>query len=150
MGVRFATDSLRAIYAEARAARAREICGLLFGVGEHVTHRWTVRNVAYDPTLTFEIDPVLLLAAHRAQRSGAATILGCYHSHPTGSCDPSPRDAADAATNGWLWLIVGSGRAALWRAVPRGAIHGRFDPVPFTCVADSPSPESLDATKGCR
>src|SRR3546814_6701011 len=47
-------------------------------------------------------------------------IAGCYHSHPCGPAEPSARDAAAAAPDGALWLIVGEiedGRAArLWRA----------------------------------
>lgn len=136
MGVkwRIATEVLDAIVADARAAGAAETCGLLFGEDGIVTAGMASRNVADDPRRRFEIDPAALIAAHRRERAGGPRILGCYHSHPDGSPDPSPRDAADAAPNGWLWLIVGADRAALWRAVPDGSAHGRFDPVPFACV----------------
>lgn len=108
---------------------AVEVCGLLLGDPRQVVEVVHCSNVAADPASTFEVDPAQLIAAHRAARAGAAAVVGCYHSHPGGSPEPSPRDAAEAAPNGWLWLIVGGGEARLWRAVTRGERHGRFDPL---------------------
>ncbi len=141
MVVRFSTTLLRSILDEATASPDREICGLLFGTYDTVVSRTPSRNVAVDPSSAFEIDPTVLVAAHRAQRLGGPAIIGCYHSHPTGVVDPSPRDAADAQPNGWLWLIVGAGCHRLWRAVPDGRRHGRFDPVASTCAEATGSPE---------
>lgn len=138
---RISTALLDAITAEARAAPSVEVCGLLFGAADAITAYVATSNVAADPRASFEIDPAALLAAHRAQRGGGAPIIGCYHSHPSGAPDPSARDAADAAPNAWLWLIVGAGRARLWRAGPTGERHGRFDPVPLACADAAASPE---------
>ncbi|PAX09804.1 hypothetical protein CKY28_02545 [Sphingomonas lenta] len=142
MIVRITTETLDAIVTETIAESGREACGLLLGADDRITAHRPARNVADDPHRRFEIDPATLLAAHRAARADGPAILGCYHSHPTGSPDPSARDAADAEPNGWLWLIVGAGEARLWRAVRDGAVHGRFEPVPFTCVSGPPAPES--------
>lgn len=109
-----------------------EICGILRGTGGRVTGAVPARNVATDPARHFEIDPAALFGALREARRGGAAILGWYHSHPSGSADPSPTDAAQAAADGMLWLIVGGNSARLWRAVADGARHGRFDPVAFT------------------
>jgi desampylase len=128
MGVAIASELLRQL-ADAASASAEEVCGLLFGTLEAGVSAQTCRNVAADPRRRFEIDPAALLAAHRAQRAGGPAIVGCYHSHPRGDPTPSPRDAADAAANGWLWLILGAGEARLFRAVEGGAIHGRFEEV---------------------
>lgn len=138
---RISTSLLRAVTAEANASPTREICGLLFGTADAIIGRRPARNVAADPRAAFEIDPATLLTAHRAHRGGGPAIVGCYHSHPSGPPDPSPRDAADAEPNGWLWLIVGAGETRLWRAVAAGERHGRFDPVAPTCIGDPPSPE---------
>jgi proteasome lid subunit RPN8/RPN11 len=135
---RISTAVLDAIRAEADEVGTREVCGLLFGTAEAITAHEPARNVAIDPRCAFEIDPAALLAAHRAQRNGGPALIGCYHSHPSGSSDPSPRDAADAAPNGWLWLIIGRGGARLWRAGVTGERHGRFDPVALACV-DTPA-----------
>ena len=141
-GARISTASLEAIEAEAAAGREREICGLLFGTADTVIMHRSARNVAAEPRSTFEIDPAALLAAHRGARSGGPAIVGCYHSHPSGSPEPSARDAADAAPNGWLWLIVGGAETRLWRAVAGGERHGRFDPVALACVGAPASPEN--------
>lgn len=142
MIARITTETLDAIVAETIAESGREACGLLFGTGDRIVAHRSARNVADDPRQSFEIDPAVLLDAHRAARNGGPAIVGCYHSHPTGAPEPSARDATDAEPNGWLWLIVGAGEAKLWRAVPDGPVHGRFEPVPFTCVDGPPAPES--------
>lgn len=133
MAVRISIELLARIAAEA-AASPDEICGLLFGMADRIERAQSCPNVAADPLYRFEIDPAALLAAHRTARAGGPAILGCYHSHPTGAPDPSPRDAADAAPNRWLWLILGAGEARLFRAVEEGAIGGRFDEVGLTLI----------------
>jgi len=134
--VRIATAALAAARAHAVADPAREACGLLLGGEGGVEQALPAANVAADPARFFEVDPVVLLAAHRAARSGGPAILGCYHSHPHGPPSPSPRDAAAAAPDGWLWLILGMAGEGMWRAVANGTVHGRFDPVACERVAD--------------
>lgn len=134
-----ATETLDAIVAETIASPTREVCGLLLGKGDRIAAHLPARNVADKPDRAFEIDPATLLAAYRRQRTGGPPILGCYHSHPTGSAEPSVRDAAEAQPNGWLWLIVTPSDAKLWRATLGGALHGRFDPIRLACV-DGPHP----------
>ena len=113
-----------------RAARsATEVCGLLLGDPDQVVDVLHCSNIAADPAIAFEIDPAQLIAAHRAARAGGPAIVGCYHSHPSGAPEPSRRDAEEAEPNGWLWLIVGGEEFRLWRAVPGGARHDRFDPL---------------------
>ena len=129
MGPTISSELLRQVRAEADALPTTEICGLLLGRDGVVEEARACRNVAADPARRFEIDPAALLAAHRAARAGGPAILGCYHSHPSGRAEPSACDAAAAAANGWLWLIVGDGETRAWRAVVAGAWHGRFDAV---------------------
>lgn len=105
-----------------------EVCGLLFGTSDAIIGALPCRNVAPNPAIAFEIDPAQLIAALRAERAGGPRVVGCYHSHPSGDPTPSRRDAADAAPNGWLWLIVAGAEAALFRAVAGGKLHGRFSP----------------------
>ncbi|WP_082443444.1 MULTISPECIES: Mov34/MPN/PAD-1 family protein [unclassified Sphingomonas] len=119
----------------AAAESAVEICGILRGQDGRVLIAELTRNVADDPARHFEIDPAALFTALRDARRGGLAVLGWYHSHPSGSADPSATDAAQAAADGALWLILGGGTARLWRAVADGARHGRFDPVAFTVKA---------------
>lgn len=109
----------------AAGSPAREVCGLLLGRPGHVTDWRAAANVADDPARRFEIDPVALIGAHKVARAGGPAIVGCYHSHPNGSTEPSPCDAAMALVDAGLWLILAPPRFALWRAGARG-LHGRF------------------------
>jgi len=130
------------------AASVNEVCGLLLGRDRKVTAVLPCRNVAPDPRYRFEIDPAALIAAHRAARKGGAPVLGHYHSHPSGSAVPSACDAAAAAPDGALWLILGADGCRGWRAVRDGAVHGRFDPVTLVvappCAHPPAPPEERD------
>lgn len=122
MGMRaeISRAALAAIRAHAAADRAVEACGLLLGAGLRVAVAQPVANVAPDPARHFEIDPAALFAAIRAARAGGPELIGYYHSHPSGVAAPSARDAADAAADGKLWLIVADGVVTGWRAVAGG------------------------------
>lgn len=135
MGMRptFTSETIRSLLREA-AASAHEVCGLLRGRDDRIERAEPARNLAGDPARHFEIDPAILLKAYRDARTGGPAVLGCYHSHPGGNADPSVTDAAQAAADGRLWMIVGGGTARLWRAVANGERHGRFDPVPFDVI----------------
>ncbi len=113
------------------AADPHEVCGLLLGREGAILNVRPAVNVAPDPARHFELDPAVLIAAHRAARAGGPAILGHYHSHPSGHAEPSATDAANAAPDGSLWLIVGSGAARLWVA-GRGQGQGQAGEVRFT------------------
>ena len=97
-----------------------EICGLLLGEEGVIRDIRPAGNIAADPARHFELDPAVLIAAHRGARKGGPAILGHYHSHPSGRAEPSVTDAASAAPDGSLWLILGGGAARLWSAGPDG------------------------------
>lgn len=121
-----------------------EQCGILRGRGQVVRRVDLAANVAANPSIRFEIDPHALIAAHRAaRRAGGLDLLGYFHSHPGGDAMPSATDAACAAPDGTLWLIAAHGEARLFRAVPTGALHGRFDPVCFDLVVGKRAPERV-------
>jgi proteasome lid subunit RPN8/RPN11 len=128
MRVAIATGLIEQCCALADASRHEEVCGLLLGDGERIDAILPAANVAEDPRTAFEVDPAVLLAAHRAARLGGPQIVGCYHSHPNGSATPSPADAA-AAVPGQYWLILAGGQARLYRA----GKDGRF----MDCVMTS-------------
>lgn len=113
----------------ATAVGGLEACGLLLGTGDRIEAATMAANVAADPARRFEIDPAHLIAAHRAARGGGAAILGYWHSHPSGLAEPSATDAAMADPDGRVWAIVAGGAIRWFRAVPDGALHGRFDPI---------------------
>jgi desampylase len=117
---------LDAIRQESATVAPREACGLLFGGADEITGWQAAENVAEDPTRRFEIAPAVLFAALRAERAGGPRIAGYWHSHPSGDASPSATDAAMAAPDGRLWLIVAGEEARLWRAEESGPVHGRF------------------------
>lgn len=125
MDVRISRSLLDQILDHAAEYPDREVCGLLLGKEGLIAEVRAAANVARQPTASFEVDPAVLLSAHKAARSGGPLILGHYHSHPSGAAFPSPRDAADARP-GQLWLIVAGHDAALFQARPDGPIHGCF------------------------
>lgn len=110
-----------------------ECCGILFGKENTVLSYELARNVALDRQNHFEIDPVALIAAERAGREGERTILGYFHSHPSGSVEPSKTDASSAAPDGRFWMIVNGTKVAVWQSVQNGEIFDRFDPISLEC-----------------
>lgn len=110
----------------ARAAAPLEACGLLFGEDGEISDFQAADNVAENPKKRFEIDPAALFAAIRAERDGGPRLIGYWHSHPGGDARPSATDAAMAAPDGKLWLIVAEEATTLWRAGETG-LRGRFE-----------------------
>lgn len=99
------------IEAHAKSGLPRESCGLLLGVqadsGWHVSGVEQSRNVAPQDRLDrFEIDPALLLRIQKAARAGGPRMIGVYHSHPDGACEPSQTDLAASWQSGMVWLIT--------------------------------------------
>jgi predicted GIY-YIG superfamily endonuclease/proteasome lid subunit RPN8/RPN11 len=109
---------------EAKLAHRNECCGILLGDANNITQITPAKNVHPTPQSHFEIDPAALIAAHKAERSGGPQIIGYYHSHPTGSPEPSPTDQAMAARDGKIWAIIGHSEAEqeikFWRDDPEG------------------------------
>lgn len=111
---------IHTIQRAAAEAAPREACGLLFGEGGRIDAVQIVANVAEHPETRFEIDPKALFAALRAERVGGPKLAGYWHSHPGGDASPSATDAAMAAADGKLWVIVGGEAVTAWRAGPGG------------------------------
>ena len=90
-------------------------------------------KVSETPETRFEIAPRSLFAALRAERAGGPKLVGYWHSHPGGDATPSATDAAMAAPDGKLWLIVGSREVSAWRAGDAG-VFGRFERCELTAA----------------
>jgi len=129
MTLRISSELLTRLQALADANRGREVCGLLLGEGPEIRDVRPAANVAAVPETRFEIDPAVLIAAHRDARSGGLQVIGCYHSHPNGRAHPSAEDARLAAPDGQYWIILGDDGARAWQALAQGDVHDRFIPV---------------------
>ena len=112
--IRLSHAVYRSMLEAAARAHPLEACGILYGKRGALERFEETANVHQDPASAFEIDPVALIAAHRAARHGGARIAGYFHSHPTGDPTPSQRDAEASAGDGAIWAIVAGGRLALW------------------------------------
>lgn len=101
------------ILAEARAVLPNECCGLMEGVREQDTIRVTAlhptANLSPDPLSGFEINPAAHFHLLRTLRGTGREIVGCYHSHPNGRAEPSPRDRANGCEGGFVWVIIATG-----------------------------------------
>lgn len=111
------SSTLRSRLLKAAAATpAVEVCGLVFGDDTQIADVVECANVAADPRRTFELDSAALFAALRAERAGGLALIGYWHSHPNGNASPSATDAARAAADSKIWLIVAGARMGAWRA----------------------------------
>lgn len=137
MTLRISSELLTRLRALADATPEVEVCGLLLGEGCEVRDILPAANVADTPANRFEIDPAVLISAHRAAREVGPSVIGSYHSHPGGAARPSAEDARQAAADGQYWLILGADGEAVWQAVEQGEVHDRFNPVALA------SPESV-------
>jgi [CysO sulfur-carrier protein]-S-L-cysteine hydrolase len=68
-----------------------ECCGILGGVGPHVSSFHPLRNVARSET-RYDADPKDLIEAVVALRGRGADIVAIYHSHPRWEAIPSQTD----------------------------------------------------------
>ena len=98
------------VIAAAIRAFPDECCGLIAGRRDasslHVLSVHETDNLAEEKKRSFLIDPAAQFALLRASREGDAEIIGCFHSHPNGRAEPSERDRAEAADDGFVWLIA--------------------------------------------
>ena len=107
-------ESLRnELLAVARAAFPAEACGLVIGRRDGTTVTVTAlhpaANVSPKPRERFAIDPAVQFALQRALRGTGQAVVGCFHSHPNGQAEPSPRDRANGSAEGFVWIIVATG-----------------------------------------
>jgi proteasome lid subunit RPN8/RPN11 len=117
MRLEISRDALAGIRAAAVAAHPDEACGLLFGSGAMIDDWQEARNVAERRDVEFEIDPATLFAALRAERAGGRKLIGYWHSHPSGSVEPSQRDTELAEVDRKIWVIIAADDVAAWVAV---------------------------------
>ncbi|MBX7496807.1 M67 family metallopeptidase [Qipengyuania sp. 6B39] len=117
------------LLAAATRAHPLECCGILLGTDRTISASEPAANVHPQPATQFEIDPQVLIDAHRVARKGGPQVVGYYHSHPNGRSEPSATDAAMAARDGMVWAIVAAGRVSFWRFGDAG-----FDPLPYVAT----------------
>lgn len=135
MTIEVTSGVMATLLAEARAADPRECCGLLLGPvsgrGCRIDQAVPTPNVSPEPLIRFEIDPLALLAAHKAARAGGPQVLGYFHSHPVGHPVPSATDCEHSTGDLRVWAIVAGGEVAFWQDSGKG-----FTPLSSRVVQD--------------
>ena len=129
MKLQISSGDRQILLAAAAASPQAEVCGLLLGQPGRVESLVPALNVARDASRSFEIDPATLLATHRDARQHGRRVIGHWHSHPNGRAEPSARDAARAAQDGQIWLIIASGDITAWAPHSRQGGPALFHPV---------------------
>ncbi|TYC81595.1 M67 family metallopeptidase [Novosphingobium sp. BW1] len=135
MDIDVTREVLETLHRLAAAAHPHECCGLLLGAPgsrtaaeerECIVAVLESANVDPYPAIRFAIDPLILLRAHKAARTGGPSVLGYYHSHPTGKPAPSVTDCEHSTGDCRIWAIVAGDDVAFWRDRGNG-----FDPLAF-------------------
>lgn len=142
MVIEVTSGVLATLRAEADRAAPEECCGLLLGSGEpggkgRIETAVPAANVSGQPHLRFEIDPLALLAAHKAARAGGPQVLGYYHSHPVGHPVPSAVDCEHSTGDLRIWAIIAGGHVAFWRDSGNGFQELTFRTVGKDCAEQS-------------
>jgi len=114
MTIEVTSGALATLRAEAKQAAPQECCGLLLGHDSRIDTIVAAANVSDTPEVRFEIDPLALLSAHKAARSGGRQVLGYYHSHPTGHPLPSATDCEHSTGDLRVWAIVARDEVAFF------------------------------------
>lgn len=73
----------------------QEACGLLAGVGGHVFKVYPVSNILHSPT-RYTLSPTDQLQAFLDIQERNWSLIGIYHSHPSGPSKPSKTDIKEA------------------------------------------------------
>ena len=134
MDLVISSQHLQQLHAWAQSALPLECCGILLGEGNEISDILHADNVSPAPERNFEIDAAVLISAEKAARGGEIHIVGYFHSHPNGVCEPSPEDARLAYRDGRYWVILAAGKAGAWRAVIGGKLHDCFVPVELITI----------------
>ncbi|MGB3548873.1 MAG: M67 family metallopeptidase [Saprospiraceae bacterium] len=125
---------VNSVFTNLRTQAARvypeECCGILLGANDTITALLPAENIHATPETNFEIDPTVLIAAHRDARAGGNQVLGYYHSHPAGPAHPSRTDSAMSAKDNSIWAIIAPGGITWWRDTADG-----FSPLPYTVTS---------------
>ena len=106
----FAPDLADIVIAAAKRAFPNECCGLIEGTD--ATDGWCAlnlhetANLAPNPERHFLVDPQVQFTLLKALRNSGTRIIGCFHSHPNGSPEPSDTDRGAAAEDEFIWLVA--------------------------------------------
>lgn len=97
------------LFALVQGSPTQEVCGLVGGRASVPLRCYPVANVSDGAERRFDMDPAGQIRAMREMRERGEDLVAIYHSHPAGSCQPSPIDIAQAVYPEALYLIISLG-----------------------------------------
>lgn len=100
-------NHVQTITAHALMEAPHEACGVIGGVGERAIQTQPIPNVAADPIHYYQLDTNALEQTVRMFRANGLSLIGIYHSHPSGDAIPSPTDVKHAPPLRAAHLLVG-------------------------------------------
>lgn len=100
-------EQAQTIIAHAQDAMPHESCGLIAGRGTRTLEIIPISNVAATPQNTYVMDPAALAQHLPAIDQAGLTLIGLYHSHPSGEPLPSQTDIREATFQHTPYVIVG-------------------------------------------
>ncbi len=101
-----------------------EACGLLaMDAQGSIRFVYCLTN-SVEATDSFTIAPHEYFGASRHAERNGWEIAGLFHSHPSGHLIPSATDRSNAPGSDWLYVIVGTDEARIFRLV-----RGQFDQI---------------------
>jgi proteasome lid subunit RPN8/RPN11 len=115
MQIEVTNDAIEAMRRAGEEEYPQETCGIMLGENNRIIAFQKAPNVHSSPDRHFEIDPQVLIDAHRNARAGGLQVIGYYHSHPDGDPVPSVEDQSCASGDGRIWAIFGKGRISFWK-----------------------------------
>ena len=100
-------DAYHAMIALAYDCLPEEACGLMAGeYGASAAPRFFPCRNAAQSSKVYTVDPRDILRADRDAEDAGLEICGVMHSHTHTDAYPSPTDVAQAADQGWHYVIV--------------------------------------------
>jgi proteasome lid subunit RPN8/RPN11 len=97
-------EDWRSMLQHVRACLPEEACGMLAGDAGRVRWVLPVTNIARS-SVCFRMDPQEHVRALLRIEEAGLSLLGIFHSHPSGPSMPSERDVAEAAYPEAAYLI---------------------------------------------
>lgn len=87
--------------------KPHEVCGLLVGVGVRVKRVIPIPNISEHPESRYYMEPATLVKHLASVEEEGLSLLGFYHSHPSGEPIPSSTDIQQAHYPGAAHIIIG-------------------------------------------
>ncbi|MEZ5332259.1 MAG: M67 family metallopeptidase [Thermoanaerobaculia bacterium] len=125
---------------EVLSVPGEEVCGVVLGRrgrdgARRVALARPVRNAAQDRRRAYVLAPDELVEAMRSARESGLELLGYYHSHPTGSAEPSASDREHAWPDvSYLILALDSGGGLLARSWRLAGTELAEEPIVWAAV----------------